>query len=169
VNQIVSESLKRRAPLWPIAISRLFIGLLWLGTLRWKLPPSFAPAEGRGLLDWLQLEAQYPAFQFYGDFVQSVVIPNFTFFAWVVFFSELAVGLLLLTGTWTRLAGVLGFLMSVNLGVGLLEVPGEWPWSYVMMAMWHGVFVVTAAGRVLGVDLWLRRRLPATSPLLWFT
>ncbi|MGD8623835.1 MAG: DoxX family membrane protein [Anaerolineae bacterium] len=169
MNQILHRILERRASLWPIALSRVFIGLLWLGTLRWKLPPDFAPATGRGLLDWLYLEAQHPAFQFYGDLVQSVVIPNFTFFAWIIFLSELIVGLLLLTGTWTRLAGALGFVMSVNLGVGLLEVPGEWPWSYIMMAMWHGVFVVTAAGRVLGGDAWLRRRLPAGSPWLWFT
>ena len=33
--------------------------------------------------------------------------------------------------------------MSLNLGIGLLEVPGEWPWSYIMLAMWHGVFLVT--------------------------
>jgi uncharacterized membrane protein YphA (DoxX/SURF4 family) len=165
VNRIVRDVLAQRAPLWPIALSRVAIGLLWLGSLRWKLPPDFAPATGRGLMDWLQLEVQHAALGFYGEIVQTIVIPNFALFAWLIFLSELLIGLLLLTGTWTRLAAVLGLLMSINLGIGLLEVPGEWPWSYIMMAMWHVVFLVTAAGRVLGVDGWLRRRLPETS--LW--
>lgn len=147
-----------RAPLWPIALSRIMIGVLWLFSLRWKLPPNFAPAEGRGLLDWLQLEAQHPAFAFYGNFVESVVIPNFTLFAWLIFLAELLVGLSLLTGTLTRLGAAVGLLMALNLGIGLLEVPNEWPWSYIMLAMFHGIFLVTAAGRVLGVDGWLRRR-----------
>ena len=147
----------------------MLIGLLWLGTLRWKLPPDFAPATGRGMLEWMQLEAQYPAFGFYGSFVETVVIPNFTLFAWLTFLSELFIGLGLLTGTLTRLAAAVGLMMSINLGIGLLEVPGEWPWSYVMMAMWHALFVVTAAGRVAGVDSWLRRRLPETSRLRYFT
>jgi uncharacterized membrane protein YphA (DoxX/SURF4 family) len=147
----------------------VLIGLLWLGTLRWKLPPDFAPSSGRGLMDWMQLEVQYPAFSFYGDFVRSIVLPNLTIFAWLVFLGELLIGLALVAGLWTKLAGVMGFLMSVNLGIGLLAVPGEWPWSYMMMAMWHAVFAVTAAGRVLGLDGWLRRRLSKDSVWLVFT
>ena len=167
--KMASRILEHKAPLWPIAISRVLIGLLWLISLRWKLPPNFAPATGRGLLDWLQLEVEHAAFGFYGNFVESIVIPNFTLFAWLVFLGELVIGLMLVTGTWTRLAGVLGLLMAVNLGIGLLEVPGEWPWSYVMLAMWHALFVVSAAGRIMGVDGWLRQHLPAISPWLRLT
>jgi len=169
MTRFVRDILARQAPLWPVALGRILIGLLWLGSLRWKLPPDFAPTTGKGLLDWLQLEAQYPAFEFYGEFVRSIVIPNFTLFAWLIFLIELVVGLLLLTGTWTRLGAALGLAMSINLGIGLLAVPGEWPWSYIMLAMWHGVFLVTAAGRVVGVDAWLRARLPSTSLWLIFT
>ncbi len=169
MTHFVRDTLARQAPLWPVSLSRMLIGLLWLGSLRWKLPPDFAPTTGKGLLDWLQLEAQYPAFQFYGDFVRSIVIPNFTLFAWLVFLIELVIGLLLLSGTWTRLGAALGLAMSMNLGIGLLAVPGEWPWSYMMLAMWHGVFLVTAAGRALGVDAWLRSRLPPGSLWLTFT
>ena len=160
------DTLRReRAPLWPIALARIAIGVLWLFSLRWKLPPDFAPDAGRGLLDYLQLEAQYPAFALYGRFVEAVVIPNFTLFAWVIFLTELLVGLSLLTGTLTRLGAAVGLLMALNLGVGMLAVPNEWPWSYVMLAMFHFLFLMTAAGRVLGVDAILRRRLPARSTL----
>ena len=160
---------RERAPLWPIALARIAIGGLWLLSLRWKLPPDFAPDTGRGLLDYLQLEAQYPAFALYGRFVEAVVIPNFTLFAWVIFLAELLVGLSLLTGTLTRLGAAVGLLMALNLGVGMLAVPNEWPWSYVMLAMFHFIFLFTAAGRVLGVDAWLRQRLSARSLLRTLT
>ena len=88
--------------------------------------------------------------------LESLVLPNFEAFAWLVFLAELAVGLSLLTGTWTRLGALLGLAMSANLLVGLLDVPGEWPWSYAMMALLHGTILVTAAGRVWGIDARLR-------------
>ena len=153
--------------MWPIAGARAVIGLLWLFSLRWKLPPDFAPGAGRGLMDWLQLEVEHGAFELYAGFVESVVLPNFTVFAWTIFLSELTVGLLLLTGTWTRLAAVIGLLMSLNLGIGLLDVPGEWPWSYAMLAMWHGLFLVAAAGRLWGVDQLIWRRRPHAVWLRW--
>lgn len=153
--------------MWPIALSRMLIGVLWLFSLRWKLPPDFVPAAGKGLMDWLQLEVQHPAFGFYADFVAKVVIPNFTLFAWLIFLAELLTGLSLLTGTLTRLGAALGLLMALNLGVGLLEVPGEWPWSYVMLAMWQGIFLVVGAGRLWGVDAWLRRRWPESRVMRW--
>jgi thiosulfate dehydrogenase [quinone] large subunit len=162
-------NLRERTVLWPLAVSRLLIGILWLFSLRWKLPPDFMPAAGRGLMDWLELEVQYPAFAFYGDFVAGVVIPNFNFFAWLIFLSELLVGISLLTGTLTRLGAFVGLLLAVNLGVGLLEVPNEWPWSYVMLAMWQGVFLVSGAGRTLGLDGWLRKRYPDNRILNWIT
>ena len=162
-------NLKTQAPLWPIAGSRILIGILWLYSLRWKLPPVFAPSEGLGLMDWLLLEVQHPAFSFYANFVETVVIPNFTFFAWIIFLSELLVGLSLLTGILTRLGGTIGLLMALNLGIGLLEVPGEWPWSYVMLAMWHGTFVVTGAGRLWSVDAWLRGHFPQNVLMKWLT
>lgn len=164
-----TQATSRTAPLWPIALARIAIGVLWLFSLRWKLPPDFAPAAGSGLMDWLELEVQYPAFGFYADFVSGVVIPNFTLFAWLIFLAELLAGLSLLTGALTRLGSALSLLMALNLGIGLLEVPGEWPWSYLMLAMWSFVFLIAGAGRMWGVDGWLRRRRPDAVLLPWLT
>jgi uncharacterized membrane protein YphA (DoxX/SURF4 family) len=154
----LSTATAKQGPIWPIALARAAMGILWLFSLRWKLPPDFVASSGRGLMDWLNLEVDYAAFDFYGRFVERVVIPHFQAFGWSIFLLELLVGLSLLTGTFTRLGAFLGLLMSVNLGIGLLEVPGEWPWSYVMMAMWHGTILVSGAGRLWGVDGWLRQR-----------
>ena len=137
---------KHLSPTWPLALARILLGILWLGTLRWKLPPDFDGGSERGLREWLDLQVEHPTFSFYGDLIESVVIPNFFLFAWVLFLTELLVGLGLLFGIATRSAALVGLLLSLNLLVGLAEVPGEWPWSYILMAMWHGTILVSGAG-----------------------
>jgi thiosulfate dehydrogenase [quinone] large subunit len=161
-----SDWLSRRGTFIVIALARIAIGALWLFSLRWKLPPDFAPDAGKGLLDWMQLMVQHPSFGFYANLVENVVIPNFSLFAWIIFLGELLVGLGLLTGTLTRIAAIGGLLMAINLGIGLLEVPGEWPWSYIMLAMWHVLFFVADAGRVLGIDGLIASRRPRPTLLL---
>jgi thiosulfate dehydrogenase [quinone] large subunit len=147
--------------LFPMVLSgnRSLIGLLWLASLRWKLPPTFtAPAGHRSLMDWLQLEVAHPTLPLYADFVATIVIPNFLLFAWLTFVIELIIGLCLTLGLFSRLGAALGLLWSLNLAVGLLEVPGEWPWSYLMLIMWHGLFLVSTHYQTWGLDsLWRKK------------
>ena len=147
------------SPLLSFVLSgcRSLIGLMWLGSLIWKLPPAFAPVEGRGLMEWLELAAAHPTLPLYADVVAGVVLPNFQLFAWLIFLVELVAGLLLFLGLFNRLGALLGLLWSVNLAIGLLSVPGEWPWSYLMLIMWHALFLVTPAALLWGVDT-IRRR-----------
>lgn len=154
----------RSTVLWPVAVARILIGVLWLFSLRWKLPPSFDGGSERGLREWLELEVEFAAFEAYGNLIDSLVLPNFTLFAWLVFLAELVVGLSLLLGLRVRLGALLGLALSLNLGIGLLEVPGEWPWSYAMLAMWHGLFFVTDAGQVFGLDSRYRIRRKGKQP-----
>lgn len=140
---------------FPLALSgcRSVIGLLWLASLRWKLPPTFAASEGhRSLLEWMQLQVAHPTIGPYADFVAGVVIPNFTLFAWLTFLVELLVGLSLLLGLRTRWGAALGLLWSLNLAVGLIAVPGEWPWSYLMLIMWHALFLVSVDKQLFALD-----------------
>jgi thiosulfate dehydrogenase [quinone] large subunit len=147
------------APLWPIALCRIVIGVLWLSALFWKLPPSFAPPEGlRSLKEWMELYVQHPILPIYGQFVQSIVLPNFTLFAWATFIVELLIGLGLLLGLFTRAAAVLGLLMAFNLTIGGLDVPNEWPWSYFMLILFQVLFIFTNPGRVWGLDGWRARQ-----------
>lgn len=147
------------SPLLPLVLSgsRSLIGLMWLASLAWKLPPTFAPAEGRGLRDWLELAAAHPTLPLYADVVTGVVLPNFPLFAWLIFLVELLAGLLLFLGLFNRLGALLGLLWSLNLAIGLMSVPGEWPWSYLMLVMWHTLFLVTPAPLLWGVDTFRRR------------
>lgn len=141
--------------LFPLVLSgcRSLIGLLWLASLRWKLPPAFEAGEGhRSLLEWLQLEVAHPTVGLYADFVANIVMPNFILFAWLTFVIELAIGLSLTFGLFSRLGAALGLLWSFNLAIGLLSVPGEWPWSYLMLIMWHGLFLVSTERQVWSLD-----------------
>jgi len=146
----------------PLVLSgnRSLIGLLWLASLRWKLPPTFTATEGhRSLLEWMNLQVAHPTVGLYADFVANVVIPNFTLFAWLTFLIELAVGLSLTFGLFTRAGAALGLLWSFNLAIGLISVPGEWPWSYLMLIMWHALFLVSVDKQVFGLDgLWRLRK-----------
>ena len=130
--------------LLPMAVARIVLGIMWLASLLWKLPPDFAPGgEEPGLHGWLSLEVEHPTFGFYGDFIESVVLPNFVLFAWLVFLAELAVGLALVSGVFARPAALLGLLMSINLWIGLKNVPGEWHWTYGLMTMWHAAVLLS--------------------------
>ena len=152
---------KLEQTLFPLVLSgsRSLIGLMWLMSLRWKLPPTFSPVEGRGLMDWLELEIAYPTVGLYADFVANLVVPNFLLFAWLTFFIELAIGLSLTLGLFTRLGAFLGLVWSFNLAIGLLAVPGEWPWSYLMLIMWHSLFLVAGPYQPWGIDaLWQKKR-----------
>lgn len=147
--------------LFPPVLSgcRTVIGLLWLASLRWKLPPAFAAPEGhRSLMEWLQLEAAHPTIGLYADFVTAVVLPNFILFAWLTFLVELATGLSLTLGLFSRVGAGLGLVWSLNLAAGLLSVPGEWPWSYLMLVMWHALFLVSVPRQTWGLDSWRQKR-----------
>jgi len=81
-----------------------------------------------------------------------VVLPTFPLFGMLTFLTELALGLALLFGLFTRLAGLAGFLWQVNIALGAFNVPGEWGWIWVLLTLPQFCFAVCGAGRVLGLD-----------------
>ncbi|MEM7340829.1 MAG: hypothetical protein AAF467_19385 [Actinomycetota bacterium] len=144
------------APLWPLAMARIALGVMWLWSLRWKLPPDFDGGAERSVGDWLDAAVEHAAFGWYGDLIDQLVVPNLTAFSWALFAAEAITGMILVSGAFTRIGAALGLALSVNLGIAMLAVPGEWPWAYAMMVMWHGTFLVSNPGHLWGVDGWLR-------------
>jgi hypothetical protein len=53
----------------------------------------------------------------------------------------------------------------LNLWIGLYRHPAEWPWNYVFLAFLMGAFSLHAAGRSLGLDSILRRRVALNDEL----
>lgn len=145
--------------LWTLA-TRMMIGAMWWQQSLWKQPPAYTTnADGTGgLRGWMEEMVKYASFGVQSSFVKDVVLKHFYFFAPHVYFAEVAVACSLVLGAFTRIGATLGFLMAVNLSLGLYRAPSEWPWTYVFLAILNGTFAVTRAGRALGVDALMAHR-----------
>jgi hypothetical protein len=155
-----------------LVISRATVGILWFAQLFWKLPPTFGcpsnfavttdiSARSTGLCDWVGLMTLYSRWPLQASLVKSLVIPNMIWMGWIIFLMEAFVAVSLILGFMTRLGGVAALLQAVNLYIGVSAVPGEWPWTYIMLAVLGLTFLSIPAGRILGLDAWLRRPLQA--------
>jgi len=165
-NQVLEffrEGRRRPAPGWFIGLCRIAFGLMWLYGLNWKMPPGFGRETGAGLWHWLQQEIQHPAFPWYRNLLESLVLPNFSFFGWLLFLSELLVGLSLVLGFFTRLFSGVGLLLSLNMLVGLAAHPDQMPVTYIMMSLFHLLFIATNAGLNWGLDQILLEKLANSS------
>ncbi len=153
-----------------LTISRVTIGILWFAQLFWKLPPTFGcppnfavttdlSARSTGLCDWVGLMTIYSRWPLQASLVKSLVVPNMVWMGWIIFLMEVFVAVSLILGLFTRLGGLAALLQAVNLYVGVSAVPGEWAWTYIMLAILGLIFLAIPAGRVLGLDAWFRPHL----------
>jgi uncharacterized membrane protein YphA (DoxX/SURF4 family) len=140
---------------------RLLIGGLWWQQTLWKLPPTYTDnpdGVSGGLHYWVGEMVQHAAFSWHSAFVAQVIQPYFYFFAPQVYAAEVMIAISLLLGLFTKVGGVLGALMAINLWLGLYRAPNEWPWAYFFLILLQITFIVYAAGRSLGLDAVLNRR-----------
>lgn len=133
---------------WPIVLLRLYTGVFFLyygfGKLR---RDNFAD----GLAGFLNGNLEN-SFGFYRPFVESIVLPNKSLFAFLVSFGEFAVGIALILGLATRYAAVAGAVMVANFwfakGTGFLDGQNH-------DTIWLMIFIVLGglhAGRVMSLD-----------------
>jgi thiosulfate dehydrogenase [quinone] large subunit len=136
-----------------IAVVRVGVGLLWLQNLGWKTPPNFGKGDPP---DGLYLSTTYAVshevLHPYAVLVNQVVLPNFTFFAWMVLLIEASLGAFLTFGLATRFWALVGIAQTVVIMLSVLNAPNEWIWSYLLMLLVHAALFATAAGRYAGLD-----------------
>jgi thiosulfate dehydrogenase [quinone] large subunit len=148
------------APLWPLGLARLLYGYLWWQQSAWKVPSDdFGRRSGGGLWYWVQQEIQHPTLTAYRDFLVNVMIPHWTFFGWMTLITETFISVTLILGLFTRLGSLAAIGMAANITIGILNVPHEWGWTYVMLIMLPALFLLTDAGRSFGVDAFVAPRL----------
>jgi thiosulfate dehydrogenase (quinone) large subunit len=154
----------RAAPLLPsrmdralIAIVRVGVALLWLQNVGWKTPPDFGQGNPpSGLYQSASYAVSHEVLHPYAWLVDQLVLPNFTFFGWMVLLVEASLGAFLLIGLATRFWAVVGVAQTVVILLSVLNAPHEWLWSYLLMLLVHLALFATAAGRYAGLDGLLR-------------
>ena len=135
-------------PGWPLALFRIAYGVLFLDMALQKAPwINYGWLEG-----FIQKEIANPSFSWYAAFLQHVVLAHFSLFGLQTFVVELALGVALLFGILTCLAGATGFLWQVNIALGAFNVPGEWYWIWPLLTLPLFCFAFTGAGRIVGAD-----------------
>lgn len=143
-----------------LVLLRIYLGLIFLVAAWPKLRHDFTPR----LTEFLQTVALEKGQPFYQGFVERVVLPNASFFAGVVTWGELLVGVTLLLGLVTRFSAVVAMILAVN----CMFAEGDWFWTPssndAAFAMISVALLIGAAGRTFGFDTWLARRWPK-SPL----
>jgi uncharacterized membrane protein YphA (DoxX/SURF4 family) len=137
-----------------IWLARMLIGCMWFQGMLWKLPLPFSD----GLQYFTTLESTNAAFEFHRTFLKDVVLPNMKVLGPIVFVAELVFAGSMLLGLAVRFVGVLAIAYTLQLWLGLYDNQSEWPWTYMFLALLMFVFVVEPAGRSLGLDALLHRK-----------
>lgn len=125
---------------------------MWLYNVVWKNPPDFGRNSNSGLYEFTSAAVDHPVFPPFSWVVEHLVLPNFLLFGWLTLVLETVLAVLLLTGTFVRIAALLGIGQSLAIGLSVAEAPGEWPWSYFMMIGIHIVLLCTWSTRYFAVD-----------------
>lgn len=150
-------------------LARLIIGGMWFQQMLWKLPPTFTDNPdgiSGGLRYWMGEMGKNAAFGLQSSLVNNFMLPHFKVFAAQVWAAETFIAISLMLGLFTRLGGLLGMLMAINLWLGLYNASYEWPWTYVFLALLMAFFTVLRAGRSLGVDALLVPRVKTNRGLV---
>jgi thiosulfate dehydrogenase [quinone] large subunit len=142
---------------WVFVSLRVFMGVLWLSNLSWKLPPHFGRNDPRGLMYSFRQAEQYALSEPLRRLMAHVVIPHFTFFGWQVFLVELVAGVLLLLGWHTRVGAVIGLLQAIAITVLTVRAPNQWFWGFALFVAVSLVLVVVPCNMRFSVDRWQGR------------
>jgi thiosulfate dehydrogenase (quinone) large subunit len=136
-----------------IAIVRIGVGLLWIQNVGWKTPPDFGHGDPPiGLYRSASYAVSHEVFHPYAVLMERLVLPNFTFFGWMVLLVEASLGAFLLIGLATRFWALVGVAQTIVIMLSVLNGPHEWLWSYVLMLLVHMALFATSAGGYAGLD-----------------
>ena len=147
--------------LGPLVLIRVFCGYYFLAAAITKLvAPWFATAPYTGMI---QKAADTNISPWYKAFLLNWVIPNIEFFRFLNWFGEIALGVALVLGLFTRLAALVAifvlFLYWYAIG-GLPQYGPGVPQINKLFIFGLVVVFLTAAGRSFGIDRILHQKFP---------
>ena len=132
---------------------RGIIGLMWWQQSLWKVPPDF-----EGLRHWTEEMVKNAAFPIQARLIENIVFPNFVPFGYLIYATEVAIGVSLLLGLFVRASSTVGALLIFNIYLGLYRSESEWPWTYAFLVLLMVLFAVERYGRSLGADALIAAR-----------
>ncbi len=144
-------NLRERTYLWYLAVLRIYVGYYLFFQGIGKFQRNFPKGDwiGRQIGDIASLDL-YP---WYKAFLQSYVVPHSELFGYLIMIGEIAVGVGLLLGLFTRLSALVGLFMLANYYLGPGTARGG-----AMLAQQQtfiialAIFVLARPGRTLGLD-----------------
>ncbi len=137
-----------------IAILRITLGIILLVTWWGNFRDGLYTADGiRGLFDWIfNVNGSGP--EWYRAIINSTVLAAPGLFGAFQLVAELLLGLGLLFGGLTPIAGISAAIFFVNLYFSYLGGE-EWIWTYVLLTASALVVGLTRSGRAFGLDQFL--------------
>ena len=153
------DNFKQNTYLGYIALLRILLGFHFLGTGFEKLYGRFLTSKP--LLNDLLRGSPHDPLAFHRSFIMGFVVPHVHFFSYLVTFGEIAIGTSLLVGCLVRISSSFGAFHNLNI---LLAIGWGGPSSVLginrTFVLLHIVFVLSSAGRSLGIDGLLHKRFP---------
>jgi hypothetical protein len=129
-------------------LMRVMIGCMWFQGSIWKLP---LPVSG-GFRAAIMPISEFAAFDFHRWIAKYVFMSILPVLGPLVYLTELSLAVSYILGAFVRPLGIVGALFAAHLWLGLYRQPEEWPWLYVFLIFVQAFFVVTNAGKSLGLD-----------------
>lgn len=136
-----------------IWVMRVMIGCMWFQGSLWKLP---LPVSG-GFQFWTAEITHHAAFEAHKWIATNVFLPLIVVINPLVFLTELLLAVAFILGFLVRPLAIIGMLFVVHIWLGVYHHPGEWPWLYIFLVFVQGFFILSNAGKSLGLDALLSR------------
>jgi len=163
---------RMRSPERWLAVLRIAVGLWFAKAIFTKLSVTLAwgflpvpTASDRWLHVMPILVTKYAEgnpIGFFKEFLLNHVVPNSSTYAQLTAFGEAAVGLGLVLGCCTTLAAAIGLVLVVNYGLAVQWQGSAQQGFHYMLITTLVVILATRAGRVWGVDGWVRAHRPGS-------
>ena len=148
------ESAKYVGHLFPVAILRVYLGISFLGTAWARYQGDYLnqPRIAAAITEWAPMSA---APDWYKDFLDAYVVPNWQLAAYCVVYFGFLVGLSFILGFFVRPVALLAALVTLNFvfnsGPEIVELHKLHLVLFLILA-WLG------AGRCLGLDYFFYKR-----------
>jgi thiosulfate dehydrogenase [quinone] large subunit len=125
-----------------VAILRVCVGLLFLVFGQYKVFGNEF-TRGGGFQFWINKFLQEGAYPFMVPVLKGFVLPHATAIAFLVAYGELAIGISLLIGVWSRPASAFGFIYMLGLLFSSDDPGAHAPfWQYFGASLDHSVLAL---------------------------